>query len=164
MATAKNYKHSKEKRDGGQYVALPHVVIDSPSYRALGHPARSLLVDIARQYTGSNNGRLVACAKYLRPLGWKSNDTVTRALGELKAAGLLIETRMGMRPKRAAWFALGWYTLDNADGMDIDPKRYRTGQYKIAALIPSGGVERARIAPPAGVRASSAIPSAGTMQ
>jgi len=98
---------------------LPHVVIDSPSYRELGHPARALLIDIARQYTGSNNGRLVACAKYLRPLGWRSNDTITRALVQLKGAQLLIETRLGMKPNRAAWFALGWYSLDNVSGMDI---------------------------------------------
>ena len=151
---AKSYKRSKDKRDGDRYVALPHVVIDSPSYRALGHPARALLIDIARQYTGSNNGRLVACSKYLKPLGWKSNDTVSRALAELKAQNLLTETRMGMRPNRAAWFALAWCSLDKPDGMDIDPRTYRTGQYKIAALTPSGGVESMRIAPSHRVEAS----------
>ena len=147
---AKAFKRSKEKRDGDRYIALPHVVIDSPSYRQLGYAARALLIDIARQYTGSNNGRLVACTKYLKPMGWTSNDTITRAVGELKNAGLLIETRMGMRPNRAAWFALGWYTLDASDGMDIDAKHYRTGQYKIAALIPTIGVSHAWIAPIAG--------------
>ena len=161
---SKSYKGSKDKRDGDRYVALPHVVIDSPSYRALGHTARSLLIDLARQYTGSNNGRLVACSKYLKPLGWRSNDTITRALVDLKASGLLIETRMGMRPNRAAWFALGWYSLDEAKGLDIDPKTYRTGQYKIAALIPSRGVGHSRIAPSHGIRCLSAIPSHGAMQ
>ena len=160
---AKSYKQSKAKRDGDRYLALPHVVIDSPSYRALGYPARALLIDVARQYTGSNNGRLVACAKYLKPLGWNSNDTVTRALGELKESGLLIETRMGMRPNRAAWFALGWYQLDAVPGMDIDPRTYRTGAYKIAALIPRGGVERVRTVPAGGVRASAVAPFAGAI-
>jgi hypothetical protein len=161
---AKSYKGSKSKRDGDRYIALPHVVIDSPSYRALGHPARALLIDIARQYTGSNNGRLVACAKYLRPLGWNSNDTVSRALAELRAQALLIETRMGMRPNRAAWFALAWYSLDKADGMDIDPRTYRTGQYKIAALTPSGGLERVHIAPAGGVSSVFVAPPHGAMQ
>lgn len=160
---AKSYKRSKDKRDGDRYLALPHVVIDSPSYRELGYPARALLIDIARQYTGSNNGRLVACAKYLKPLGWNSNSTVTRALVELKSAGLLIETRMGMRPNRAAWFALGWYQLDATDGMDIDPRTFRTGGYKVAALIPRGGVGRARIGPAGGVGASAAAPAGGAM-
>jgi hypothetical protein len=161
---AKSYKASKAKRDGDRYVAVPHVVLDSPSYRALSHTARSLLLDIARQYTGTNNGRLVACAKYLRPLGWKSHDTVSRALVELKEASLLIETRLGMRPNRAAWFALGWYTLDDTKGMDVDPKTYRTGQYKIAALSPCAGVERPRIAPPQVDRGLMLVPSHGAMQ
>ena len=147
---AKAFKRSKEKRDGDRYIALPHVVTDSPSYRQLGYAARALLIDIARQYTGSNNGRLVACTKYLRPMGWKSNDTVTRALVYLKDSGLLIETRMGMRPNRAAWFALGWYALDDGKGMDIDPRAYRTGQYKLAPLIPTTGVGGPRIVPIAG--------------
>lgn len=160
----KSYKRSKDKRDGDRYVALPHVVIDSPSFRELGHPARALLIDLARQYTGTNNGRIVACAKYLKPLGWRSNDTVTRALTQLKDAGLLVETRMGMRPNRAAWFALGWYQLDAVTGMDIDPRTYRTGGYKIAPLKPSGGIERGRIVPSGGVRPLSSAPSHGAMQ
>lgn len=138
-------------------------MIDSPSFRELGYPARALLIDIARQYTGSNNGRLVACAKYLKPFGWNSNSTVTRALVELKAAGLLIETRMGMRPNRAAWFALGWYQLDATAGMDIDPRTFRTGGYKVAALVPRGGVGRERIAAHKGVGAPVATPAGGAM-
>lgn len=138
---AKSFKGNKEKRDGGGFVALPFVVIDSPSYQGLGFAARALLIDIARQHTGSNNGRLVACAKAMRPRGWNSNGTVSRALKELQASGLLIQTRLGMKPNRAAWFALGWQSLDVTSGIDIDPRTYRTGQYKMAALIPIKGVE-----------------------
>jgi len=46
---SKSYRRSKDKRDGDRYVALPHVVIDSPSFRALGYAARTLLLDIACQ-------------------------------------------------------------------------------------------------------------------
>jgi hypothetical protein len=132
---AKNFKGNKSKRDGAGFVALPFVVIDSPSYQALGFAARALLIDIARQHNGANNGRLVACAKAMRPRGWNSNGTISRALVELKESGLLIETRMGMRPNRAAWFALGWQSLDVSDGLDIDPRTYRTGQYKMPPLL-----------------------------
>ena len=144
---SKAFKQSKQKRDGDRHIALPHVVIDSPSYRALGYAARALLIDIARQYTGTNNGKLVACDNALKPQGWNSHQTITRAVRELVDAGLLIQTRMGMRPNRAAWFALGYYALDKVEGIDIDPKTYRTGQYKIAPLTPITGVESARIAP-----------------
>ena len=141
---AKKFKGNRDKRDGRQFVLLPHVVLESPGYRLATHPARSLLIDIAMQYTGHNNGKLVACAKYLKPMGWNSHDTISRALVAIKEAGLLIETRMGMRPNRAAWYALGWYALDIVEGLDLDPKTYRTGQYKIAALIPIAGGSNAR--------------------
>jgi hypothetical protein len=140
------------------------VVIESPSYRDLNYAARALLIDIARQYTGSNNGALVACAKYLQPLGWNSNSTVSRCLSALIDAGFLIETRMGGRPNRAAWFALGWLALDKVSGMDIDAAKYRTGQYKIAPLIPIDGVEGRRTAPIAGGRPGRVAPAIGAMQ
>jgi hypothetical protein len=161
---SKRYKASSLKRDGKLFVALPYVVLDSAAYRSVGHPARSLLLDIARQFNGHNNGKLVACAKYLKPLGWKSNDTVSRALRELVAVDLLIETRKGARPNKAAWFALGWYQLDIGGGLDIDVKQYRTGRYQNAALTPAGGVVVPLIAPPHGVRASFTTPAHGSIQ
>jgi hypothetical protein len=48
---------------------------------------------------------------------------------ELLACGLLIETRKGARPNKAAWFALSWLDLDQGQGLDIDPKLYRRGDY-----------------------------------
>lgn len=165
---------SKESRDGGRFVALPHVVLESHGWRQAGHVARSLLIDIAQQYTGSNNGRLVACNKYLGPLGWKSHDVVTRALRELAGCGLLIETRKGARPNRAAWFALTWYALDagTADGLDIDHRLYRRGGYMLPAgrgsqntgVTPSCGIERKGIAPPDGIGPIPATPSDGAIR
>jgi hypothetical protein len=141
------WKAGKAKRDGGAFAALPHVVLESPGYRMASHTARSLLIDIAMQYTGSNNGKLTACEKYLKPKGWRSNDTVVRARRELINCGLLIETRKGGFPNTSVWFALSWQVLDQARGLDIDAKRYRSGEYmrpekpatKNAAPVPSGG-------------------------
>lgn len=171
MARSK-WKAGKAKRDGGAFAALPHVVLESPGYRMASHTARSLLIDIAMQYTGSNNGKLTACEKYLKPKGWRSNDTVVRARRELIDCGLLIETRKGGFPNTSAWFALSWHGLDQAQGLDIDAKRYRTGEYmrpekpasKNAALVPSGGATAALIAPSGGTRASIVAPSHGAMR
>jgi hypothetical protein len=128
MSRAK-FKGNGDKRDGKRFVALPEVVLESPGYRRAGYAARALLTDIAMQYTGHNNGKLTACAKYLTPKGWTSNNTVLRAVHELQACGLLIETRKGARPNKAAWFALSWLDLDQGTGLDIDPKHYRRGEY-----------------------------------
>lgn len=115
------------KLDVGRFTALPHSVIHSVEYRALGYSARALLFDIATQYLGNNNGKLVACDSYLKPLGWNSNGTISKALKELKTSGLLIQTRQGMKPpyKQAAWFALGWFGLDVTQGIDFSPRTYR---------------------------------------
>lgn len=122
-------KRKQHGRDGGRFLALPHVVLDSPAFLSLSAPAVRLLLDIARQYMGDNNGRLLASHAYLAQRGWKSHDTATRARRELEASGLLLETRKGMRPNRAAWFALTWLSLDWTPEMDVTRAGYRRGLY-----------------------------------
>ena len=137
------FKGNRDKRDSGPFLALPMSVLESPGYRQAGHVARSLLIDIAMQYTGHNNGKLVACAKYVGPIGWNSNATVLRAVRELLTCGLLIETRKGARPNKAAWFALSWLDLDQGQWLDIDPKLYRRGDHmRPDAPAPVSGISR----------------------
>ena len=155
-------KQRDSKRDGGRFLALPHDVVNSAAYRALSHVARSLLIDIAMQYSRYNNGKLTACMKYLRPLGWNSADTITRAKADLLASGLLIETRKGARPNKAGWYMLAWHDLDIATGLDSQPETYErvrreyraAGSIRVsgAGLIPSHGVAKRAIAPSHGVR------------
>jgi hypothetical protein len=151
----------------GLFTALPHAVIHSRQYRKLGHAARSLLFDIAAQYNRSNNGKLVCCAKYLRPLGWSSNDTIHRALHELKASGLLIETRKGMMPpySRAAWFAVGWFGLDVYNGLDIEPRHYRKCHLiPLKSLNPIGGVVKGKTIPFSGAARVNLAPIFGSVE
>jgi len=153
-------------------VALPFVVLESPGYRLASHTARSLLIDIAMQYTGNNNGKLTACAKYLNGKGWRSNDTIVRARRELLDCGLLIETRKGGFPNTPAWFALSWLDLDQGQGLDINPRLYRRGEYlrpdkpaaSGASLVPSGGAGKGCIAPSGGASASGPVPSGGAIR
>ena len=171
MARSK-WKAGRDKRDGGQFIALPLVVLDSPGYRLASYPARAMLVDIAMQYSGGNNGKLTACAKYLHPKGWNSNATIHRAVRDLIDCRLLIETRKGARPNRAAWFALSWLALDQTSAIDIDPGLYRTGGYmrpdksdsKGAVHAPPAGVGVGSLAPPRGVTALRLAPRAGAMR
>lgn len=166
----KRWKEARDKRDGGTFVALPSVVIDSPGYRAAGHTARSLLIDLARQYSGRNNGKLTACRAYLGPLGWRSNDVIVRARRELIDCRLIVETRKGARPNRAGWYALTWLKLDVTEGLDIDAKLYRTGGYLMpdrsprhagASLSPRAGPVKRETAPPRGPRGVIAGPCDG---
>ena len=141
-------------RDVGGFVALPWSVLDSPAYARLSHPARALLLELARQFVRDNNGKLLLSAAYLAKRGWKSADVITRAKRELLAAGFIFETVKGQRPNRASWYAVTWRTLDKLPGYDIGAAQcFERGAYqrnrplKNASLIPSHGVESPSIAP-----------------
>lgn len=122
-------KSRKTGRDGSRFVALPHVVLDCPAYLILSFSARSLLVDVGRQYSGENNGRLLICDKVLKPRGWNSPATIHKAKQELLDAGFLVETRKGHRPNKASWFAVTWQTLDWIQDMDISRAGFVRGAY-----------------------------------
>jgi hypothetical protein len=134
-------------RDPGGFVALPWSVLDSLAYSGLSHPARGLLLEIARQIVRDNNGRLLASAAYLETRGWKSRDVITRAKRELLDAGLIFETVKGHRPNKASWYAVTWRSLDRT--REFDPgaaAAFIQGEYRSVAsgkskpLRPRGGL------------------------
>ena len=78
MANGRNPRRKVDVgRDGGGFVALPWSVLDCPAFQALSHPARSLLLEVARQFARDNNGRLLLSRAYMVGRGWKSHDTLT---------------------------------------------------------------------------------------
>lgn len=166
MGRDKRRKGADPSRDAGGFIALPWAVLDSPAYLGLSHPARSLLLELCRQYVRDNNGRLLASMNYLTKRGWKSFDTIGRAKAELLAAGLIHETVKGHRPNRASWYALTFYSLDRLPGYDHGAaESFERGAYrKNARLTPPDGVERPAIAPPDGVERPPTTPPDGAME
>lgn len=149
-------------------MAIPWKVIDSPAYQGLGHPAKALLFEIARQYVRDNNGRLLASRAYLKPRGWNSADTISRALRELVKAGLIHQTVQGHRPNKASWYAVTWRTLDRVGGYDAGAaesfKRssYENTHLKNSSLSPPPGLTAPKIGPAGGLRVTSTRPPKGT--
>jgi hypothetical protein len=127
-AHAKTGKRSQYERIDGRYASVPFSVLNSTVYRQLNGGAVRLLLDLAMQYNGGNNGKLVACDSYLRPLGWTSKASVSRSLNELLASGIITQTRQGRRAHIASWYALCWYGLHVSQGLDINPALYRKAQ------------------------------------
>jgi len=172
MANGRGVGRKGDKaRVSGGFVALPWAVLDCPAYAALGHPAKALLVDIARQYVRDNNGRLLASAAHLAKRGWRSVDVITRAKKELLEAGFIHETVKGHRPNKASWYAVTWYLLDPHPDYDpgaaatFERGRYeRQGALKNAGLRPSGGAKVGAIAPWDGLGELPAAPSGGAIQ
>jgi hypothetical protein len=154
-------------RDPGAFVALPCAVLDSYAYLNLSHPAKSLLLEIARQYVGDNNGRLLASRAYLKKRGWNSADTISRALKELIEAKLVYQTVQGHRPNKASWFAVTWRVLDRLSGYDhgafasFERSAYTKVVSKNTGLRPSRGIVARQIGPPNGQFVVSPSPSPG---
>lgn len=169
MANGRNpRKKGATGRDCGGFAALPWMVLDSPAYTHLSHPARGLLIEFARQYVRDNNGRLLASSAYLLTRGWKSRDVITRAKNELIEAGFIYETVKGHRPNKASWYAITWYALDKIKGYDPGAEKgfvrsaYLTSvQNKIKALVPAGGTGRYVIVPRGGLVNGSTGPPDG---
>lgn len=120
----------KGRADGGGFIKLPHAVMDSPGYIGLSGSGVKLLADMARQYRGHNNGDLSAAWKIMRVRGWKSRDTLTRALAELLAAGMIEKTRQGGL-HLCSLYALTWYAIDECNGkLDVPATRVASGLWK----------------------------------
>jgi hypothetical protein len=169
MAKDKAHKANQKGsgRDGGGFVALPWSVLDCPAYRALSHPAKSLLIEFSRQYVKDNNGRLLASTRFLRNRGWNSADVIHRAKLELIEAGLIYETVKGHRPNKASWYAITWQNLDKDGRYDAGAwegwKHARSG-YKNTALIPSNGTKGHLIGPANGITVAPPIPLDGAIK
>ena len=167
MANGRNKSRKKGSgRDPGGFVALPWSVLDCPAFLGLSHPARSLLLELARQFVFDNNGRLLASAAYLATRGWKSADVITRAKRDLIEAGFIHETVKGHRPNKASWYAVTWQTLDKIAGFDPGAtETFVRGAYqKNASLRPSPGVGRPSFAPSPGVGSAPPTPSPGAIR
>ena len=142
-------RYRNNSREPGKFVALPWAVLDSAAFQALSHPAKALLLEVARQYRSDNNGRMLLTDKYLAPRGWRSPYVITRAKRELIDVGLIFETVKGARPNKASWYAVTWQSLDPHPGYDAGVHRaFARGAYKLknASLTTGGVVGRAPIA------------------
>lgn len=104
-----------------RFVQLPHEYFDTPEFHALSGRALKLLIGLALQYNGANNGDLCATFSVMRRCGFSSADQLRKALCELRSAGWVITTRQGGR-NLPSLFALTWLRIDPCGGkLDVSP-------------------------------------------
>lgn len=99
------------KENAGGFLALPHSVFRSREFRELSPYAVKLLIAVALQHDGRNNGALVVVHSQLREDGFRSKATLYKALEELVARGWLEMTTQGGRHKPSR-YALTWRARD----------------------------------------------------
>ncbi len=171
MNDKRGLKRKRADRDGGDsFVLIPNVVLNSKAYLSLSAHAKVLLIDIAQQYKGYNNGKLLCTPKYLSKRGWNSSDMLTKAKRQLIKAKLIHETVLGSRPNRASWYAITWVSLDKLPGYDAGAEAlFPRGGYneasvtKIEAVIPKRGATRPTVVPPSGVDSPATTPHNGAV-
>jgi hypothetical protein len=130
----------------GQILAIPRNVKRSEAFKACSPLARALLIELADQHNGSNNGRLHLSYVYLREQGFRSKDQIAKGRDELISRNLIILTRQGGLPIRnegrttfggASWFALTWHRISNFVGLDISSSQYHPGAWARPCQLPN---------------------------
>jgi len=122
--------NAKNRREGGSFLALPHVLLNHQNFINISPYAKALLLDIASQYKGYNNGDLCACWTVMVDRGWKSRDTLGRKLEELEESGFIMKTRQGGRNKPNL-YAITWQAIDYCSGkLDVKETNQAPGCWK----------------------------------
>lgn len=111
---------SSGKKTAHPYAAIEHRVIDSIAFASLTPSAVVVLLLITRQLTKTNNGRLQATYSYTSRHGIGSEHTLSRAIADLIAHGMIYRTRSGGYQNGAAQYAVTWLPITRRDGLYCD--------------------------------------------
>ena len=123
-----NFKGSKYTEP---FVGIVRSVFEAPAFTTLSAHACKLLLELAGQYRGDNNGDLTVAWSVVSKRGWKSRTTLWRCKSELIEAGFVYVTRKGHMPSTCELLALTWFPLDVSNKFDAEalagfkPKAYR---------------------------------------
>ena len=115
--------NSRGRAKNRRYAGIPHDVMESASYCGASGNALKLLLELARQYNGYNNGDLSAAFSVLKSRGWRSKNTLKRCLDELLERRLIVKTREGWFSNpgaRCALYALTWHPIDECSGKELE--------------------------------------------
>ena len=115
--------NSRGRAKNGRYAGIPHFVMESDRYYRSSGNALKLLLELAKQYNGHNNGDLSEAFSVLKSRGWRSKKTLARCLNELMERELIVKTREGWFSNpggRCALFALTWRAIDVCEGKDLE--------------------------------------------
>ena len=112
----------KRSKSAAPFANIPHVVFECPDYINLSPYAVKLLMEMAYQYNGFNNGDLCASITLMARRGFKSSATLRKVICELVGARMLVLTRQGGK-NLASLYAIAWQAIDECPKkrLEIDP-------------------------------------------
>jgi hypothetical protein len=102
---------------GNHFAAIPVEVLTSDACRTLPNYAVRVLLAIAAQYRGKNNGDLAMTRATARDFGVASQEHLVVSLSALLERGLIQKTRQGgKKPLGPSLYAVTWQPIDNLFG------------------------------------------------
>ena len=111
---------SKHKQKAS-FAGIPRVVMECPDYINLNGSAVKLLIQMAYQYKGGNNGDLCPAWTLMKERGFCSKSTLSKAIQELLLAEMILLTRQGhFIRNKASLYALTWESIDECSGKDLE--------------------------------------------
>ena len=105
------------------FAGIPREVMRHPDFLGLNGSATKLLLELAFQFRGFNNGDLTTAFGVLKDRGWNSRATIDRAKKDLLATDLIRETRSGRFENpggRCALYALTWLPINECPGRQLE--------------------------------------------
>ena len=129
----------KGRQTTSPFVMFPCHVLDHEVFKTLSKRATKLVIDIAAQYRGHNNGYLCAPLSLMRKRGWNSSDQLEKAKKELIEKDVILVARQGGRNK-ANLYALSWFPIDECKGkLDVSPTKTAPVNWKNKLPSPPSG-------------------------
>jgi len=126
----KSVAKTKGRATYKQFMGIPKQVLESDSYKLLNAWSVKVIVDIAKQFNGNNNGDLCASWSIMKDQGWKSPSTLNKAVIEAQERGFIVLTRQGGRNK-ASLYGVTWYPIDDCKGkLDVKPTTTASNLWK----------------------------------
>lgn len=119
MANETKRRLRQKGRGAARYVGIPDYVFKSAEFGELDGWALKLLIELAGQYNGFNNGDLSCAWSDMSQRGWKSKGTLWKALRRIQDAQWIVTSRHGSR-NRCALYALTWAAVDECPGKGLE--------------------------------------------
>lgn len=135
----RNRTKHKGRRPSDTFVRLPHSMMQSPTFFALSGAAMKMLLFLAAQYNGRNNGDLAATKAMVEAAGVCAGSKAKELLSQLEDAGFIVQTRHGIK-KQCHLYAITWCGIDTCAGknLEIPPGPPRNDWKKTHLQHPSG--------------------------
>ena len=104
------------------FLHLHQPLLNCKDFISLKGNSIKLLIDLAQQFNGYNNGDLCASLSVMRKRGWNSNQQLSKALSELIDKNLIMLTKQGGLNMGPNLYAITWQPIHECNGkLDVKP-------------------------------------------